>query len=242
MKNLIIVAFILGIAYLGRNAFNNARYAIKEITGTGTTTDDFRNVSAFTGVASYIAGDVEWKLGEKYGAQISAPSDILSYLTTEVNGDILEIKTSENIKYNSKVKIVVTSPELRLIAMYGSGNFSALSDVNRNSLKIELAGSGEIEVHHMEVEDLKAKLSGSGNINLGGNAKQVDLSLTGSGNLDAEKLKAANANIDISGSGNASCGVEKSLNADISGSGNIRYSGNPQVNVSKSGSGTVEKE
>ncbi len=242
MKNLIIVAFVLGIAYLGKNAFDNARYALKEITGVGATKDDFRNVSAFTGVASYVAGDVEWKAGEKYSVQISAPSDVLPYFTTEVNGDIMEIKTSERVKYQSSVKIVVTSPELRLIAMYGSGNFTTSSSINRNSLKIELAGSGAIEVPNMDVEDLKAKLSGSGTIDLGGRAQKADLELSGSGNMDAESLKAEKADIAITGSGNAACNVEKSLNADISGSGNIRYSGNPQVNVSKSGSGTVEKE
>jgi hypothetical protein len=242
MKNFIIVAFVLAIAYLGKNAYNNARYALKEITGVGATKDDLRNVSAFTGVSSYIAGDVEWKAGEKYSVQISAPSDILPYLTTEVNGDIMEIKTSERVRYQSKVKIVVTSPELRLIAMHGSGNFMASSSINRNSLKIDLAGSGQIEIQNMDVEDLKATLSGSGNIDLGGRAKQADLELAGSGNLDAGNLKSESADIGISGSGNASCGVEKSLNADISGSGNIRYRGNPQVNVSKSGSGTVEKE
>ncbi|MEY3239138.1 MAG: hypothetical protein RIR11_576 [Bacteroidota bacterium] len=242
MKNLIIVAFVLAIAYLGKNAYDTARYAITEITGTGATTEDIRDLSAFTGVVSYIAGDIEWKAGEKYAVQVFAPSDILPYLTTHVDGDILRIKTSQKVKYQSKVKIVVTSPELQLIDMNGSGNFMASSSINSRILKIDLSGSGQVDIQNMDVGDLRATLSGSGNIDLGGRAKQASLTLTGSGNFDAKNLNAENAKVDISGSGNASCGVEKSLNADISGSGNIRYIGNPQVNVSKSGSGTVEKD
>jgi hypothetical protein len=88
---------------------------------------------------------------------------------------------------------------------------------------------------------VNADVTGSGNIDVKGETKDVEVVVNGSGNYKGVDLKAENATIRISGSGNADVFADYSLKANISGSGDIKYKGNANVNKSIAGSGTVIK-
>ena len=68
--------------------------------------------------------------------------------------------------------------------------------------QISCAQSGNMNVD-MTTNNCMGKLTGSGNMQLAGNADDATLLVTGSGNIDAKKLSAKNWNVSKTGSGNA---------------------------------------
>jgi len=92
----------------------------------------------------------------------------------------------------------------------------------------------------VDVENLMAELSGSGEIELSGTVTNADLKSTGSGKLDCEDLVSDNASVNLSGSSDVKIVANKSLKGVIRGSGTIMYGGNPsRNNVEIRGSGKV---
>ena len=94
------------------------------------------------------------------------------------------------------------------------------------------------EVNAPKVE---ADITGSGNLDIAGETRDVDIRVTGSGNYDGPELKAESAVVKVTGSGDVRLFADGSLKATISGSGDIRYKGNPTIDKHIAGSGTIRK-
>ena len=99
-------------------------------------------------------------------------------------------------------------------------------------------GSGDIYIRNIQAEKIKAKIRGSGDINLEGNGKEAEYRIYGSGDIEATKLLVEKINAEIDGSGDIRCNAKKEIEGRILGSGDIRYKGNPTKNDIKiNGSG-----
>ena len=96
-----------------------------------------------------------------------------------------------------------------------------------------------MDLHAPEVQ---AEMSGSGDINLSGEAKKFEGSLSGSGSIQAMNLKTEETSIRISGSGDADVFASAKLDVRVTGSGDVRYKGGvQQVTSNITGSGSVKK-
>ena len=73
----------------------------------------------------------------------------------------------------------------------------------------------------MEVDapKINAGISGSGSVNLKGQAKDLDIDLTGAGHAYCYDLLTENTKVDISGAGSADVYASVKLNAYVSGAG-----------------------
>ncbi len=242
MKNLIIVASILAVAFLGKKIYDRTMNTIRGVTQFESNSDD-RRMADFSKISSGVNADIEWVKGEMFTVHIDAPSDYLADILTEVDGDVLKIKHNK-IGFNwgsKKAKIKVTSPTLESISMGGSGAFTNLSPLRASHFEASLGGSGEITLKDVEVETFEAALGGSGTIHADGSALKADVSMGGSGNFLGRNLKADDVEIGLAGSGDIECHAANTLNISLVGSGDIRYLGNPKVTQSKLGSGSIEK-
>ena len=106
--------------------------------------------------------------------------------------------------------------------------------------RFSLAGSNSLSVDRYDQDSLKLSISGSGDADLNGKARMVDLSISGSGEIDAADLAVADAKINISGSGEAKVGPTQSADVRISGSGDVELTSSPaKLNSRVSGSGKV---
>jgi len=107
--------------------------------------------------------------------------------------------------------------------------------------RFSLAGSNRLSVDRYDHDSLKLSISGSGDADLKGKARQVDLSISGSGEIDAADLAVADAKVRISGSGEAKVGPTQSADIKISGSGDVELTRSPaRLNSRVSGSGSVK--
>lgn len=216
------------------------------VLGTGyalcqNTSRETRDVKNFSRVSYGISGNLIVKIGPEFSVVLEGDSRDLREVLTDVSGDKLVIKQeSWRFRFNNKVTVYITMPELKALGVSGSGNAEVADAVRSDNLDLSVSGSGKIRTSELDVEKLGCSISGSGNIYLGsGNVGNNRISISGSGSFTGEGAKVEAMSASVSGSGNCTCYVTGSLHASISGSGNVTYKGNPSVDARVSGSGHV---
>ncbi|WP_317896761.1 head GIN domain-containing protein [Aurantibacillus circumpalustris] len=212
------------------------------IMGKGDNITETKDIGEFDRVHLSIDADVFYTQDSVYKVEVSAQSNILAVLSTEVKSGVLTFDFKRNVWDHEKIKITVHSPRINEINISGSGNVTTQNAITTNDLELSISGSGSVYIASLNAVSLKADISGSGDVTIySGSLISQNLSLSGFGKIDAENIMAKICTADISGSGDITVNVSDNLNATISGSGNISYKGNPTLEVDISGSGKLVK-
>ncbi len=192
---------------------------LKTVRGSGDLVTESREVSGFDRVVLSGSGEVTITQDGTESLTVETDDNVMEYLTSEVKGRTLELGFEDD---------VIVSPT-RLI-----------SDLHLKDLTgLEISGSASMEADSIEADRLEIKISGSGDIELAGNAGRQDITISGSGKCRLGDLKGEVVDISVSGSGNAVVWATESLDVNISGSGSVDYYGNPSTDLSTSGSGNI---
>lgn len=215
----------------------------KKIIGNGNIITESRTTAVSPKIEAVGSFNIKLIKGNEPSISIKTDENLLPYLITESEGDKLKIHVKENYSLNpsSKIEVSITTPELKELDIAGScnvkgeGKFSGTDD-----LDIELSGTGNIQlaVNYREVD---SEISGAGDIELSGETRDSKIRIAGVGNYAAKDLKSENVKIEIAGSGNANVFASQTLEVEIAGTGNVNYSGNPQIKQSIAGSGKIKK-
>lgn len=202
-----------------------------------------RDVHAFDGIELKGVGTIHYSQGPEPALRIEADSETLSKIVTDVQGNRLIISykwldTILSFKPLGPVDLYVTSPELRIVKMSGSGRLVGDTPLTTDRFMVAISGSGKttLELH---ADELRAEVSGSGEFDLTGEARRQELTISGGATYRAIGLASADTTVSISGSGNAEVSVSDRLDVSISGSGRVEYTGTPQVSQRISGSGSI---
>jgi hypothetical protein len=208
-----------------------------------------RHLSGFHALNLTSSFDVYITQGSTESVKVDAPSDIINRIITEVNGDVLTVRT-KNETFNwgnwfsnnhKKIIIYVSVKDIRGISISGSSDVFFKDGLHADKLELKISGSGDV-TGKLNVKDLECGISGSGDIVLAGTAQTSTVSINGSGDFKARELVTAATTIRVSGSGDATVNATQKLEARVSGSGDIRYTGGANhVSTSSSGSGDVHK-
>ncbi|MBC9795967.1 head GIN domain-containing protein [Sinomicrobium weinanense] len=220
----------------------NAQFGKKKISGNGNLTTEERKTGSYDKIGVAGMFDVDLVSGKEGNISITAEENLLEYIETEVQGNLLKIKTQKGVNLRPHKKIVITVPfeDISEVSLAGSGNIVGKDLIKANDFETNLAGSGDIDLF-VETEDLESNIAGSGDIKLRGKSNVYEGNLSGSGDIDAYELITEDAEVSISGSGDIRLHCNQKLKARVSGSGNVLYKGNPAKEDSKvSGSGKVE--
>ena len=164
-----------------------------------------RTVSAYSQIK--ILGNADIVLTEVNIGQIRVETseNVLSYVTTEVKGDILVVKLKHyGVNYVPKLKVYVPIDEkfnkitivgkaeviskedfsLQLpsleVVLKGNGNFKGKALSARKAI-LSIAGAGNIEAS--VTEEVQAKIMGYGHITIFGNPSKKDTDIKGSGKI-----------------------------------------------------------
>jgi hypothetical protein len=213
--------------------------------GDGKVIEDTKSVKDFKSVELAVPGKLTISQGSDFSFAMKGDEDFLKEIEVILDGDKLQIKRKSGFNYsfgNKKVDVFVTMPVVEGLSIAGSGDIEAATPISAKDLKTAIAGSGNIKITDLTVDNLKASIAGSGDviINGKGNAQDLDASVAGSGDILVNGIMFNNAKISIAGSGNATIAAKESLKARVAGSGDIYYNGNPLVDAKISGSGTVK--
>ncbi len=121
----------------------------------------------------------------------------------------------------------------------GSGNIFGGIFFGTADLGVRHSSSGDVQAILLEGTLVDVILSGSGKVELTGDAVVAEYSLNSSGRIDALDLEVADVDATSTGSGPMFVWATDLLDATITGSGDIIYRGNPDVSTTITGSGSV---
>ncbi|UTC86960.1 head GIN domain-containing protein [Treponema denticola] len=181
------------------------------------------------------------RYSETFSIQIETDENIFSDLDISVAGTTLNIGFKSGYSISpTQCKVSITMPAL--IKLQTAGSLTAvISSFNmpKDSMSIDISGSGNITARDITVNTLKVDVSGSADFSATGKAKNIIADVSGSGDIKTTDFETEKADISISGSGSAKVWVTRHLKADIGASGSVRYKGNPVIETKSSGSGRI---
>ena len=216
----------------------------RRVRGNGDMGNQTRNTGSFEAVRVADGLDVVVSTGATHAVRVEADENLLEYITTERDGDVLVVQTRDNYNLSPKagLKVYVTAPTLEAIAISESGSVTSASKLSApDKFDIDVTGSGDVTLD-LNAPEVTAEATGSGNIRLTGTTRNFKGEITASGELHCFDLMSENTVVEISGSGSAQVHASKTLEVSIAGSGDVRYRGSPRIDQRISGSGSVRSE
>lgn len=219
----------------------HAQWGSKNVKGNGNTVTNTRNVGSYDGVKLVGSMNVQLVAGKEGKLRVEAESNLQEYIITEVQNGVLKISTEKGVDLKPKDDILITVPfeSLNEISLTGSGDIWTTDKLKSSNLDVQITGSGDINLE-LEVKDLKGKITGSGDMQLRGKSDNFECVVTGSGDFDAYSLQSRKVEARVSGSGDIMVTATELLKANVSGSGDISYKGNPSKQDFKThGSGSI---
>lgn len=239
MKKAFYIITLLASISISAQNYKNVKGKGSEITKTVTTAEyDEISVSG-----SFFVTLIE---GTEGTITINAEENLMEYIIVEVKDNALHIRPEKgyNISASKGNEIEVTVPIYKIssVSLAGSGDVISNFMMESPTLKVNLAGSGDIKLG-IVADTIETHLSGSGDIEFKGKAINFNANLAGSGDIEADELEAENSKVSIAGSGDIELFCTNYLEARVSGSGDIVYKGNPKkVDTKISGSGSINMD
>ena len=209
------------------------------LDGNGITQSEFRMASGFNQITSGGDFDVIVEPGSNYSIEVTAESNLLSYIETDVVGNTLRIHTRGlySLRQNEPIEIRIATPVLKGVTLSGSGYIQTGSFMS-DDFHIVLSGSGDIGTQ-VSADQVKANISGSGTIFLEGDAFESEFVISGPGKIKSYNFEQEDCHAVISGSGDMYVNASRTIDASISGSGRVYFVNHPVIHTSISGSGRV---
>ena len=136
------------------------------------------------------------------------------------------------------VEISIGTHELTAAWVNGSGTL-AIDKVRGFSFDLSVQGSGAASVAAVEVDQLKAIVSGTGAIGLTGKALKLTASANGVSTLQASALNTKDATINLSGPATVRATITGTVKVTARGPASVELSGSPACTVSAAGSANV---
>lgn len=172
--------------------------------------------------------------------RIHGEENVIHLLDFSIKKNRLEISFINNMPVDyGYITIHVYSSGLSEASVEGSGVLELQNSVKTPDLKLGVGGGGQIIAKDIQVQSIKLHLAGSGDMLLNGHANTGSYTIAGSGDIRAKKLEVEDLSTKTAGSGNIFCYASKNLKSRIVGSGSVFYYGKPQVKETIIGSGVV---
>ena len=219
-----------------------AQWFGKSIRGNHKMVTETRTTSDYDGIG--VAGSFDVKLveGKEGKITINAEENLIPYIITEVDNNTLKIKWKKGYSISTNKHILVTVPfkSISKVSLAGSGDvYTDNATITSDNLKASLSGSGDIRLD-VKTGKLEARIAGSGDIELTGITDDLSASIAGSGDIELTGI-TDDLSASIAGSGDVKSYDLLAKNGDlrISGSGGIKANVSDMLKVSIAGSGDV---
>ncbi len=197
---------------------------------------DFESIKLTSKAKVYVT------LGDAEKLVVETDDNLLQYIEADVYGDELRLGCKEKI-ISGTMNFYVTAKELEFLEIDGPGAILADSLIKSEAIIAKVNGSGEIHLKNVAADEFGAQINGSGDVTVGGSARDVYIEINGSGDVDAFNLRAEEGTVGVNGSGDARVNVTDYLKAEIKGSGNVYYKKGVQRTLfMDEGSGEIREE
>lgn len=208
--------------------------------GSRNLISEARQVSGFERVELSGAGSLDIIQDGSESLTVETDDNVMQYITSEVRDGTLHLGMDFGLRSFLPSHLHFTLHVKDLTGINASGSWDMVSEsIETGDLSIIISGSGKVIVNALTADKLDTRVSGSGELDLTGEAKQHNIDISGSGKYLAGGLRTQGTTIGISGSGNVTVWASETLAVNVSGSGNVSYYGSPKVSFDQSGSGNV---
>ena len=154
--------------------------------------------------------------------------DFIDQIDVTSDGGWLHIskKKRSNWKGKNWLSVYITSPDLIEVDMHGVGSFKAEGDLDTDTLRLRLKGTGDMDFQNIICDRIEAHLEGVGNMDLHQlQTQHAEISLKGVGDLDAHFVKSGSVVCTLKGVGDIDLSGEvRSLQKRKKGTGKIDVS------------------
>ena len=214
------------------------------IRGSGVIESETRELDEFTELALNYPAKVTIVQGDEYSIEITGDDNLLSQISTEVDGDTLFVRNEERswskrVRPSEGLVIELTVVDMNRVDINSAGQL-IVDGFETKDFKITVGGAGDITLEELNVRNLAITLGGAGSVYASGSADSLDVSINGFGEFNAGDLEAQKASVTINGSGSTTLWAVDGLDISINGAGNVRYYGDPaNVRESINGAGNV---
>jgi len=191
------------------------------VNGNGQTATEQRTVPAFTKLEVSGAINAGMTIDGPQAASVTADSNIVPIILTEVRGSTLVVRPKEDYDARTPVSVAITVAGLTAI---------------------EVTGASTVTASGYQGGDLALDASGASTIRASGRVESVDAEASGASHLRLFDLAATDADVGASGASSVEVQVSGTLSGDASGASTVRYRGNPTVKVGTSGASSVRGE
>lgn len=211
------------------------------IKGNGNVVEQERDLSDFDAIKASPGINVYITQGNKTEVVVKADENLLEVIKTEVVGDVLELKTTSNIRNAKENKVFVTLPEIESIKASAGCNVFSENEISSKNLEISASAGSNIHLS-IKTQETSVKASAGSNINLEGQAENFYGKASAGSNIKAGDLKTSNTEAKASAGANIWISTKNKLQASASSGGNVFYSGDPtNTEINKSSGGNVIK-
>lgn len=188
--------------------------------GSGVEATQNREVEAFTRVEINGGFTVSLNVAEERGLAVTGDDNLLDFVDSQVDDGLLVVQTTESIRPDLPLQLVISAPSFREVFFTGAVDFTVL-DLSGDFLSLNCEGA----------------CSGT----LVGHVRELRIIAEGASSIDARELVATDGFIEIQGAGEAVVCVSGNLNAQVDGAGSIKYGCSPRdVTKSVTGVGVIE--
>jgi len=216
MKKLAGLLLLVSVVAAG---CHHGRFA--QIQGNGKRELQKRQVAAFTSISTNGAFTIEVTCQKEPSLEIEGDENVLDFVKTEVNSNILRLENSQNYSVSEPVRVKISLPNLEGLAV---------------------TGAGHIDVKGLKNDKFEIDTNGAPAITVAGTTKMVDIAANGAGKVDAQNLHATRAVVDARGVAKVDLDVSDQLDVEISGPSSVTYNGNPTVNKNIHGPGKLTRK
>lgn len=215
-------------------------------------TREIKNLASFTAIRVSGRPDVEYRQSKdgKTSVYVYAPTNLIDLVETVSRNNTLYIKIKDRVKITgkTKIKVIVSTPQLYNAEVVGSGDISFLGTLTSEKLQlsingsgdisgenlqspvvgISIQGSGDVDLRRINCNTISVNINGSGDVSMVGGAQKGTFSIKGSGDITANRFAVQDLKVSVAGSGDVICYPIQRLEAQVAGSGDISYVGSPK--------------
>jgi len=189
------------------------------VAGSGKLASEVRPVGRFRDVGVFGAIQAEISDGGTDRVELAGDDNLIPLVITEVDHEHLQVGNRKDLRPTVPLVARISASEIGTVGLSGSGSV-ALHGLHEDSLTLEVTGSGTVRGDGA-VRQLRIDVSGSGTVDLGQlPAERASVTISGSGNVEIAVSRALD--VHISGSGAVTYrGDPTAVKTSITGSGHV---------------------
>ena len=213
-----------------------------KIEGDGKAQKESRTVAEFDKVVVGSAFEVVATEGNPAPVKISADSNILPLIKTEVKDRVLKVWIEGSISSHTPLKLSLSTPkisgfeasgatkvDLKLTSKHdlelgGSGSSELKVTGEVTNLNCDLSGASKASLTASSLDKLNTNLSGASALNFSGSVDSLEAELSGASMIKGG-MHGNKASVRMSGASNGSFGKFSSVSKELTGASNAHFEG-----------------